>query len=438
MSEAGVSIVQVQFLNWILNNNNFSPVLEHNIDEKYFPGYEKEFNYIKDYWNTSKLKDGKGSVPDKVKFAFDFPDFTLFDTGDAINTMYGELHEQRCYGLFVEALQTSAEKSKENSFEAIRYALQQFQDLNKFASAEIGNGKCLLRGANERLEDYKKRIELHGLLGIKTGDELLDKCLHGWLPEDFIVIIARTNEGKSWLLLYYLLQACLQGKKVGMYSGEMSALMMGFRFDTLYKQFGNTQLIGGDPNLGDAMIPEVGAKAFGEYQRYIEALITGDLPEFRIFTQKDIGGRMSVNKMRVLQDRHAFDIWGLDQLSLMDDDLNGREERIRLGNISLGCFNFSEDYQIPVIAPHQASRKAADAKKKDPNASPEVEDSFGADAIMQNATRGLSFTQIENGAKCKIIKNRYGVKGQDFNYVWNINYGVFKPMNQSAIKDNLF
>lgn len=434
----GSSIVQVQFLNYLLNNDTIQPVLEHNIDEKYFPGYEKEFNYIIEHWQKSKLLDGQGHVPDKVKFAYDFPDFPLFETGTSINTIFNDLHEQRCYALFVEKLQSAAQLSKDNSFDAIKFAKESFDDLFKFANSTIGNGTDLIRGANERLEDYKKRIELHGLLGIKTGDQELDKYLHGWLPEDFVVVIARTNQGKSWLLLYWLMQAVLQGKKVALYSGEMSALMMGFRFDSLYKHFGNSQLIGGDPNLGDSTIPEVGSKAFNEYQNYINALLKGDLPEFRIYTQKDLGGKMTVNKMRVLQERNLFDIWGLDQITLMDDDKKAREERIRFGNITADARAFSQEYQIPTLAVHQASRKAAESKRKDPNAAPEVEDAFGADAIMQNATRGMSFTQVENGAKLKVIKNTYGLNGKEFLYTWNINYGIFRPLNVSAIKDNLF
>jgi replicative DNA helicase len=432
------SIIQVQFLNYLMNNNTVSPILEFGIDEKYFPGYEKEFNYLTKFWNDSKIKDGKGTMPDKVRFAYDFPDFPLFETVNAVNTLFSQLHEQRCYALFVEVLQTSAEKSKTSSFEAIEYGKAELDKLFKFANNTLGNGKDLIRGANERLDDYIKRVELHGLLGIKTGDQELDKYLHGWLPEDFVVIIARTNEGKSWLLLYYMIQAILQGKKVGMYSGEMSQLMMGFRFDTLYKQFGNSQLIGGDPSLGDNSIPEVGAKAMKEYQDYISALLKGDLPELRVFTQKDLGSRMSVNKMRILQEKHGFDIWGLDQLTLMDDDRKGKDERIRLSDISEDCFGFSEDYQVPVLTVHQAGRKAAEAKKKDENAAPTIEDAFGADAIIQNATRAMAFTQIENGAKCANIKNRYGQRGKEFLYVWNINYGVFKPLDQQSIKDNLF
>ena len=340
--------------------------------------------------------------------------------------------------MFIEELQKSAEKSKVDSFEAIEYTRQSMIELSKFANKTIGSGKDLIRQAGERLEDYIKRIEVNGLIGISTGDKRMDETLHGWLPEDLVVILARTKEGKSWLLMYYLIQAVLQGNKVGCYSGEMSHLLLGFRFDTMYQHFGNSQLIGGNPDLGSLEIPEVGPKTMKEYREYINALIKGDLPEFRVFTQKDLGGKCSVNTMRVLQDRHAFDIWGLDQLSLMSDDRNGREERIRYANISEDLVRFTEEYQIPILTVHQANRKSADAKKKDPNASPQIEDSFGSDAIMQNATRVISFMQIANGAKAVIKKNRYGTKGQEFFYTWNINFGIFKPMDTQELNDGLF
>lgn len=436
--EIASNTVAVQFLNYMLHYEDVSLVFEYNIDETYFPGYEQEFNYIINHYQQTKLLDGKGCVPDKVSFLAQFPEFPLFQPPQTPNTLYRTLLEQKCYSMFIEELQKSAEKSKVDSFEAIEYTRQSMIELSKFANKTIGSGKDLIRQAGERLEDYIKRIEVNGLIGISTGDKRMDETLHGWLPEDLVVVLARTNEGKSWLLMYYLIQAVLQGKKVGCYSGEMSHLLLGFRFDTMYKHFGNSQLIGGNPDLGSLEIPEVGPKTMKEYREYINALIKGDLPEFRVFTQKDLGNKCSVNTMRVLQDRHAFDIWGLDQLSLMSDDRNGREERIRYANISEDLARFTEEYQIPILTVHQANRKSADAKKKDPNASPQIEDSFGSDAIMQNATRVISFMQIANGAKAVIKKNRYGTKGKEFFYTWNINFGIFKPMDTQELNDGLF
>jgi replicative DNA helicase len=432
------SIIHVQFINWLLNNNSIKPILEHELDETYFPGYEKEYNYIINYFSTSKLRDGTGCVPDKVKFAFDFPDFPLFDTGNAVNTMCEELLEQKCYSLFVQALQEGAQKSKTSSFEAIDFAKQEMDKLYRFSKHTIGGGTDIIRGANERLEDYIKRVELNGLMGIPCGLEEMTKALHGWLPEDLIGVIARTNEGKSWLLLYFAIVAWLSGKNVAIYSGEMSSIMYGFRFDTVHKHFRNSGLVGGNADLGKPDDPEVGSKSMNDYRDYINSLVTGSMPGFRVFTQKDVDGRMSVNKMRVLQDKFNFDFWGLDQLSLMDDDRKGREERIRYGNISEDLARFTEDYQTPVMILHQAGRTAAASKKRDENATPELEDAFGADAMTHHLTRLITFTQIENGVKIKVPKNRYGQKGQEFMAIWNIDYGIFKSMNQQNIKDNLF
>jgi len=432
------SIIHVQFINWLLNNNNIKPILENELDETYFPGYEAEYNYILDYYKESSLRDGKGCVPDKVKFAFDFPEFSLFETGDAVNTMCKELLEKKCYSMFVQTIQDGAQKSKTSSFEAIDHTKQEMDKLYRFSKHTIGGGTDILKGSTERLTDYLKRIELHGLLGIPCGLEDMTKALHGWLPEDFVAVIARTNEGKSWLQLYFAIEAWKDGRNVGIYSGEMSSLMYGFRFDTMYKHFRNSGLIGGNPDLGNSEDPEVGAKSMNEYRDYINAILKGDFPGFRIFTQKDLDGKMTVNKMKVLQDKFGFDYWGLDQLSLMDDDRHAREERIKYGNICEDLARLTEDMQKPIILLHQAGRSAAVSKKKDEGATPEIEDVFGADAITHNLTRLITFTQIENGVKIKVPKNRYGQKGQEFLAVWNIDYGILKSMNQQSIKDNLF
>ena len=429
------SIVYVHFINWLLNNNTIKPILEHNIDVSFFPGYELEYRYIINFYNESKLRDGKGSVPNKVQFAYDFPTFPLFETGDTINTLYQDLLEKKCYSNFVEVLQNGAEKSKTSSFDAIEYVKQNMDKLFKFSKSTIGEGTDIVKGANERLQDYIKRIELQGLFGITCGLPELTKELHGWLPEDFIGIVARTNAGKSWLQLYFALEAWISGKNVGIYSGEMSNIMYGYRFDTMYKHFRNSGLIGGEVDLGDPSDVEIGAKSMKEYQEYINALVKGEFPRFKIFTQKDLDGRLSVNKMRVLQDRYDFDYWGIDQLSLMDDDLHGREERIRYGNISEGLARLTEDMQRPIIMLHQALRSAAASKKKDEGATPDLEDVFGSDAIAHNLTRLITFSQIENGAKIKIAKNRYGKKGQEVISVWNIDYGVLKGIDKQNLKD---
>ena len=53
--EIASNTVSVQFLNYMLHYEDVSLVLEHNIDETYFPGYEQEFNYIINHYQQTKL-----------------------------------------------------------------------------------------------------------------------------------------------------------------------------------------------------------------------------------------------------------------------------------------------------------------------------------------------------------------------------------------------
>ena len=423
----------VELINYMLENITYDPVLNNELDVSFFPGYEEEFEYIKNYYDKSKMLDGKGTVPTSIAFSVEFPEFPIYSPGSVIATILYDVREVKLFTLFRKTLEKAAEMtSEQDSVAAVEFAYQEIRELHRFANTSLGSGTDLIRGSKERLEDYMIRLEKHGLLGITTGDEEMDKQLHGWLPEDFIVIFARTNEGKSWLILYYLLNAWLAGNNIGFYAGEMNALMTGFRFDTLYKHFSNRGLISGDPNLGAS---EVGMKDNRMYASYVDELLAGESPSFRIFTQSDIGGEMTPDKMRVLQNKFRFDIWGLDQFTQMTDNKRTDIERIRYGNLSKELYSFSEEFQIPVIGVHQANRKAAERKQKNANASPELEEVFGADAIMQNATRGISWSQVENGAKAKVVKNRYGERNIEIYYNWNINYGILEPKQPDKLKD---
>jgi replicative DNA helicase len=416
-----------------LEAQDYSPIVEYQIDTSFFPGYEKEFEYIRDYFEKSHLLDGKGEVPNSVSFTAQFPDFTVFSPGTAVKTIMHDVRELKLYTMLRNVLEKGANMtSEQDSYEATTYLVTALKDVNRFAKNELGGGNDIIRRANERLSDYIKRLELGGMLGVPTGDKRMDKALHGWLPEDFIVLFARTNEGKSWLILYYMLHAWLANKKVAFYAGEMNALMMGYRFDTLYKHFSNRGLISGNPILGGA---EVGNKTIEEYRNYIEQLTTGDDKGFTVFTQKDFDGKITPDQMKILQDKYEFDIWGLDQFTQMDDNKRSDVARIRFGKLSEQLYSFTEEYQIPVIGVHQANRKAAENKKNNSERSPELEEVFDSDAIMQNATRGISWTQIEGGAKAKVVKNRYGEKGLEFHYSWIIDLGLLEPRVESVLND---
>lgn len=81
---------------------------------------------------------------------------------------------------------------------------------------------------------------------ISTGFKELDEVINGFeLGEELVTLVARTSIGKSWIALKFLHSAWLQGKRVGLYSGEMSSEQLGFRFDTLNQHIPNYDLVRG-------------------------------------------------------------------------------------------------------------------------------------------------------------------------------------------------
>ena len=106
---------------------------------------------------------------------------------------------------------------------------------------------------------------------------------------------------------------------------------------------------------------------------------------------------------------------------MQDYRTNYKEQlRIKLGNISQDLFNLSMKYHIPVLALSQANRAAAK------NGNPELEHMSESDAIAQNSTKVISMSRKNEELRMQVVKNRYGIVGDEFIYLWDIDKGEFK------------
>jgi replicative DNA helicase len=273
----------------------------------------------------------------------------------------------------------------------------------------------------ERQTSYDERLKNDGLLGITSGIKELDDITHGWMRgEDFIVILGRTNEGKSWLLLFFLVVAWLNGERVLLYSGEMSHDVVGYRYDTLKKHFSNGALMQGESDLGDGLTP-------ADYAEYLLDLSKSDLP-FMVVTPRDLGGkRLTIPALNQLIEQYKPTIVGVDQISLMEDHRAGKGEQTRVmyTHIAEDLYLTSETYGVPILAPSQANREAEKNTKDDET--PELHQVSESDGIAQNATRVVSMRQIASTLKIKVPKNRYGKRNQEILLLWDIDKGIIRP-----------
>lgn len=402
-------MIQLQAINNILNSNNIEDYLNANIEKRHLLGYESEFEYIVDHFNRY------GKVPDLATFLTKFPDTEIIDVLEPTEYIIHNLKEDYLYEQGVKLFTEAAKMLEQNSYEGLRHiALQAEQLLNNTEDEEAVNINNMVQ---EKKQEVINKMNHQGLIGISSGLPELDEITGGWLPgEELVTIVGRVNQGKSWLLQKFLTEANRQGKRVLLYSGEMSWLQVAYRNDTLMSNFSNRQLMRGTISQAD----------FDKYVEYLEQ--QKEQAPFIVVTPKHLGNRyLTVSMLKVLIKKYKPDIVGIDQLSLMEDERKAGQKRLELANITAGLFNLSEQFHIPILADAQANRNTA--KTENPE-NPGLADIAEADAIGQNSSRMISLVQTKAGLSLLMAKNRYGENNKKLVYAWDIDLGTFRYAEQ--------
>lgn len=406
-------MIELQVINQILEKKSFALLKNNGITEDYFVTYAAEAQFIYDHHRKYD------TVPDKETFLATFSDFDLFIVSESEQYMVETFKEQHLYNKMVPFVNNINNMVAEDSEKAIAYAKDQLELLSNI-STKFAPGYDIIKNAPERGMQYLSRLEADGLMGITTGIPEFDDITHGWLPgEELVVIVGRTNEGKTWVLLFFLVAAWLSGKRVLLYSGEMPKEMVGFRVDTLTEHFSHTAITTGTEEVGDG-------RTSTDYIEYLNSISKDpSRPPFIVVTPKDLGGKLTVPALEGLIEQYKPDIVGLDQLSLMEDSRSGQnqQERIRFTHVSEDLYSLSEKMGVPILTPSQATRGSAANEEE----TPELHEISESDGIGQNATRVIGMKQIGQTLKLTVRKSRYSKRGDEILLLWDIDSGLIKP-----------
>lgn len=395
---------ELMLINYMLSNKTVVP-----IDTEFLLVMGEEYNFIVRHFNQY------GEVCDTLTFLTEFSEFDIVDVNESLDYILYKVREAFAYSKMSKLLEGCTEAVKEDSIRAIEQIKSEMESIAKRVTVSKMEKLDIVSNSDIRLDLYKERLDTEGLMGISTGISELDNILHGWMKEDLITIFARTNEGKSWIALFFGVMAWASGKKVLFYSGEMSREVVGYRFDTLFKHFSNTSLMQGR-ELEEGLV---------EYENYIRDL--RDKTGFFVVTPKDLGDKPTVRVIDKLQEETGADLIIVDQLTLMLDERRGENKRIRYNNISEDLFALSERIQKPIIAVTQA-RRDTNKKKEEKENTPELDEIYESDGIAQNSTRVISMKVVGRILKLGIKKNRYGEKEKEVFLLWDKDKGLLKPL----------
>lgn len=407
-------MIQLQVLNRVLTDKHLGLLTENGIDRTFFSQYEEEYDFISNHYSEY------GTVPDDATMLEKFEGFELLDVTETDRYLVDAIYEERMYNTMVPILNTAAEKMQNNSMEAVKFILPKVQELMR--TSKFVGGRDITQNASRRWEYYQKLKENPELLGISTGLPELDLVLGGWLPgEELVTIAGRPNQGKSWILEIFLTNAWKAGKKVLLYSGEMSHDLISARFETISSGLSNNA-------IQRASLDERGEK---DYREHLQKIEEAGVP-FIVVTPQDLGNKyLTMSVLDTLIDKYQPDIIGIDQLSLVADERGERDPlRLQIAHITQDAFNLSAKHGKPILLDVQANRNA---QERDPNSPPDLEDLSEGDATGQNSSRVLTIRQTKEGLKIGVKKNRYGQNNVTLTYCWTIDKAqlTFMPNDET-------
>lgn len=392
-------MIQLQFINYILKNKDYSLVEMNSLTDDYFSDYKREFNYIKNH------RERYGNVPDITSFISTFNDFEIFDVTEKpsylIEELFKDYKTRKLAGVF-NKVRTLLMEDKVD--EAMSLYQKESENFNVGVSLQCVD---LLRDTS-RYDAYIERTQDFDKYYISTGFKELDNIIGGWdRQEELATIVARTNYGKSWILLKCAAAAAKQGLNVGIYSGEMSERKVGYRLDTLIGHIANGSLVHGNVSIQN------------EYKKYIDELPTKYQGSLKVLTPNMINGPADVNALRIFIDKEKLDILFVDQLSLLEDQRKGKTPVEKMSNISKDLKNLQVLRRVPIISVCQQNR----SKTEDGNVdSTQIAQS---DRIGQDSTCIVFIERKDDLMKLTLVKSRDSANGKVLTYIVDLNKGLF-------------
>ena len=394
-------MVQIQLINKILREKSLDVVFNNDLTSAHFSPYTNEFNFIVDHYKQY------GNVPDIETFLDNFPEFSIIEVTESDSYLVDKICEDFQYREIVPILNKAAELVQSNSMDATDYLRSALMELGQLGSS---TGVDIVADAHIRYDEYVQKRNATEPWMLPTGFKELDDAIGGLMPgEEFVVIVARTNNGKSWMLAKMLEHNWNMGRNVGYISPEMSASSIGYRFDTLYQHFSNFGLYTG--------------RDVPEYDKYIEDLKERN-NKFIVATPLDFGKKITISKLRKFCLKNKIGLLGIDGITYLTDERykRGDNKTTSLTNISEDLMSLSCELRIPIITVVQANRSGIDENGD----VPALESIRDSDGISHNATKVLSIRQRDNKLKMEITKARNCKVGTKLVYDWQIDTGIFE------------
>ena len=383
--------VESKVLSAVLEDKQIHVLLQANVDNL-LRTHNDIWNFIRNYFEVNS------SVPPKSLVVEKFRDFQPVEGVGATKHHLEELQTDYLNDSLKDIIRHAAsEVQGGNGNEALTNLITKTSELKKNTSAIRDIDATDLDSAVAYFEHVKKQQEL-GVIGIKTGLPGFDNYLPaGIMPGQLGVFLAYPGIGKSWLALYFAVQAWKQGKTPMIISLEMSETEVRNRVFTIMGEglWSHRKISNGEIEI-DMLRKWHADKLAGK-------------PEFHIISN-DSGGEITPSVLRGKIDQYKPDFVIVDYLQLMSPNQKADNETVRMKNLSRELKLMAISEEIPLIAISSATPDDVNDLSSVPTLGQTAwsrQIAYDADWVMALG-RGTNSDIIE----CAFRKNRNGFMGE--------------------------
>lgn len=395
------------------DDNEIDTLLSYNPDD-YFSSYIEEIKFIHEF------KRQHNFIPSVFEFRTRFENTTtLQNVNEPLHYLQTKLEEHRQSLMLIETFNHLKELGDGDVRTAWKYLEMQCEKSQACDTTEAMNIIADAEKRAKQVQEYSKQQR------IPTGFVEIDRVMYGGLStvEELLVLVARTNNGKSWICAKMMESAQANGFPVAYYSPEMQAPYLATRFDTWRNHFENNRLFKGDYS--------------SEYLDYINNLKSSPTPAY-ILEDKDFASGVSVSLLASFVRKHHIKLLIVDGISYLQDDKKSSRDQEKYKNIALDLFQLSKRYGCAVVLVMQANREVRSKDSDKGESIPDLFNTEGSDQPGRIATQAFGIRQVfdEHKLDIKLLKSRMAMNQQNvFSYSWSINDGKLEYVSSDS--DNM-
>jgi replicative DNA helicase len=416
---------ELQAINMWINSGSTTFLSDNNLRFEYFYVYKPVVVWISAYVDKYFQMPTMATIQ-STKELEDIP-ILVISQFDAMSYIQTELKNNHVFVQGKQLLQKTAEgmNKTESDVGGLLSALAENIRNMDAANDPIQQDHNWTTTADERLQRY---LDIHGTtlgFGIPTGIKDLDELTGGWKMDDFVLITARLNNGKSLIGLYFAYQAWVHSIKTDInrpivfFSTEMPAEEIDARLDTLYAHISNTGILRGTLSEDE----------LHDYKMRLN-VIKKEAPPFVIVTQSREGGPITVQDVRRYIDTYNPLLVVVDQLYDIKDVSGERDLRKNIINVTRLLRDINGHTQTAMIVVAQSGRDVEKRRRKSgKDETPFADDVQESDFPAQKATRMVSLHQkSSNIIQMSLRKNRSGKKDVSFFVQADIDRGFYESI----------